>query len=52
MDCLESHNRGEPVGRDIPPDGKEVARTVLVDAIPNQKEGVHNKNEAVFVDSE
>ena len=52
IDFLESHNRVEPIGRDLPPDGKELTGTVLAGALPNQKEGVQDENEAVFVDGE
>ena len=49
MDSLESHDRGGPNGRDIPPDGEELAGPVLVGGPPYPKEGVQDRNKAVFV---
>ena len=49
---LELHDHGDPIGRDISLDGKDFAGPVLVDALPNSKEGVQDRNEAVFVDGE
>ena len=50
MDRLELHDRRDPVGRDTPPDGEELAKPVLLCALPNQKEVMQDVNEAVFVD--
>ena len=52
MDILEPHDRRERIVRNLAADGKELAGPVLVDALANLKEGVQDRNEAVFVDSE
>ena len=49
MDRFELHNCREPVFRDFPLDVKELAVPVFLGALPNQKEGVQDGNEAVFV---
>ena len=50
MDRLLPHNYGEPIGRNLAADGKELARTVLEDALPNLKKGMQDGNEDIFVD--
>ena len=52
MDRLELHYQGEPVGQVLFLDGKELTGTVSVGALPNQKDGVQDRNEAVFIDGE
>ena len=37
FELLESHDCGEPVGRDLHPDGEELTGPALVGAIPNHK---------------